>query len=168
MSIWRAGLLTAALISASSPNFAHADTSRVVKSWRTEKGWLTELRQHENGARVCATGKAFKDGHPFGLSIVKSGNVTLITLVDEGQPPVNGGKMVWSTDGQSVGTLAVTAQGPAFASTEPESSKTWDLIRSLQPEILSIDVDGRKYLANLAGIELAREQLGNCEHEAAS
>jgi hypothetical protein len=155
-------------ISALVPGVAFADASQVVKSWRTEQGWLTELRQHENGARVCATGKAFSEGHPFGLSIVKSGAVTLITLVDERQLPERGGKMQLSASGQPVGSLAVTVAGPAFATSEAESSKTWALVSGLPAGPLSIEVGGREYLADLAGIALARSQLKSCEQEAAS
>jgi hypothetical protein len=164
---WQSVGPVALLISASLPGAAFADASRVVKSWRTDHGWLTELRQHDNGARVCATGKAFRDGRPFGLSIVKSGEVTLITLVDEGQPPERGAKMELSAAGQPVGSLAVTIQGPAFATSEGESRKTWALVRDLPAGPLSIDVGGRQYLADLAGIGLAREQLKSCEQEAA-
>jgi hypothetical protein len=155
--------LTAALLSSA----AVADPSQVVKSWRTDAGWLTELRQHTDGARVCATGKAFKEGHPFGLSIVKSGGVTLITLVDEGQPPNHGGEMKLSADGEALGRLSVTPAGPAFATTEGESDKTWTLISALPPQMLSIDVDGRRYQADLMGIDQARDQLKVCEQQAA-
>ncbi len=167
-NMWQGVCPVALLISASLSDAALADPSHVLKSWRTEQGWLTELRQHDNGARVCATGKAFSEGRPFGLSIVKSGDVTLVTLVDEGQPPEHGGKMELSASGQPVGSLAVTVEGPAFATSEGESRKTWDLVRDLPAAPLSIQVEGRQYVADLAGIGLARKQLKSCEEEAAS
>ncbi len=150
------------------PHIAVADTSQVLKSWRTDDGWLTELRQHANGARVCATGKAFGEAHPFGLSIVRSGEVTLITLVDQQQPPARGGKMELSADGQALGSLSVTPEGPAFATSEMESEHTWKLISGLPGQVLSIDVDGRSYKADLAGINQARDQLKSCERQASS
>lgn len=148
------------------PQIALADTGQVIKSWRTDAGWLTELRQHTDGARVCAAGKAFKEGRPFGLSIVKSGPVTLITLVDEKQPPSRGGKMTFSDQGTTFGDLFVTPAGPAFATTEGESEQTWNTINRLPAQPLSIGIDGSEYSADLTGIDQAREQLKVCETEA--
>jgi len=54
------------------PQIALADTSQVIKSWRTDAGWLTELRQHTDGARVCATGKAFKEADPLVCRLSKA------------------------------------------------------------------------------------------------
>jgi hypothetical protein len=150
------------------PDIAFADASQVLKSWRTDDGWLTELRQHTDGARVCATGKAFGTDHPFGLSIVRSGQVTLITLVDERQPPARGGKMLLSADGQALGSVSVAPEGPAFATSEGESDHTWKLISGLPGQMLSIDVDGRQYKADFAGIGRARDQLKSCERQASS
>jgi hypothetical protein len=163
-----AGFLVIALSPAVVPQVSFADASQVLRSWRTDAGWLTELRQHTNGARVCATGKAFRQDHPFGLSIVKSGQVTLITLVDEKQPPSDGGTMQLSSSGQALASLFVTVEGPAFATTEDESDKTWNAISGLPPQMLSIDVGGRQYQADLAGIDQARDQLKTCEQEASS
>ena len=157
-----------ALVPLCIPYTACADQSQVLKSWRTDAGWLTELRQHANGARVCATGKAFKGDHPFGLSIVKSGEITLVTLVDERQPPSRGGRMQLSTAETALADLLVTSEGPAVATTEQESNKTWSLVNSLSAQPLSIAVDGRQYRADLAGIEQARDQLKSSEQEAAS
>lgn len=148
------------------PTIAVADPSQVVKFWRTDAGWLTELRQHADGARVCTTGKAFKESRPFGSSIVKSGPVTLITLVDEGQPPSQGGQMTFGSGGETFGNLTVTPAGPAFATTEEESERTWNTISRLPAQTLSIGVAGREYAADLAGIEQARDQLKACEKEA--
>lgn len=148
------------------PQIALADTSQVIKSWWTDAGWLTELRQHADGARVCATGKAFKEGRPFGLSIVKSGPVTLITLVDEKQPPSRAGKMTFSDQGTTFGDLFIMPAGPAFATTEGESEQTWNTINRLPAQPLSIGIDGSEYSADLTGIDQAREQLKVCETEA--
>jgi hypothetical protein len=163
----RKGLALFALMTAAFPQTAFADASQVVKSWKTSAGWLTELRQHTDGARVCATGKAFDEGHPFGLSIVRSGQITLVTLVDEGRPPDRGGLMKLSTSGEVLGRLSVTSEGPAFATTEKESEKTWKLIATLPSALLSIDVDGRNYQADLTGLDEARGQLKVCERQAA-
>jgi hypothetical protein len=168
MKCVRVALTASVLMMTLSSATVHADQSAVVKSWRTSEGWLTELRQHTDGARVCATGKAFTESHPFGLSIVKAGQVTLITLVDQQDPPSRGGAMVLSASGQPLGVVMVEPAGPAFATTEDESAKTWDLIKDLAPGIVAIDVDGRQYRANFAGIEQARAQLRSCEDEAAS
>ena len=167
-TIDRTIFVLAALPIFAASQVAFADGSLVIQSWRTDAGWLTELRQHSDGARVCTTGKAFKDGHPFGISIVKSGQITLVTLVDEIQPPSRGGMMQLSSSGQDVGTLSVTPEGPAFATTEGESEKTWNMISGLPPQMLSIAVDGRQYQANLDGIDQARDQLKVCERQAAS
>lgn len=148
------------------PQVALADTSQVIKFWRTDAGWLTELRQHPDGARVCATGKAFKEGRPFGLSIVKSGPVTLITLVDEKQLPSSAGKMTFSDQGTIFGDLFVMPVGPAFATTEGESEQTWNTINRLPAQPLSIGIDGSEYSADLTGIDQARAQLKVCEMEA--
>jgi hypothetical protein len=156
------------LIATVWPCTVYADQSTVIKSWRTSEGWLTELRQHTDGARVCAMGKAFNDSHPFGISVVKAGQITLITLVDQQDPPSRGGAMILSASGQPLGVVTVEPAGPAFATTEGESGKTWDLIKDLAPGIVAIDVDGRQYRANFAGIEQARAQLRSCEDEAAS
>jgi hypothetical protein len=161
------GLALVALMTGAFPQATFADASQVVKSWRTPAAWLTELRQHADGARVCATGKAFGEGHPFGLSIVRSGQITLVTLVDEGRPPVRSGMMKLSASGKVLGDLAVTPEGPAFATTEKESEKARKLIAILPPTVLSIDVDGRRYQADLTGLDEARGQLEVCERQAA-
>lgn len=155
------GVLLAGLVVSSIP--ASADVSTVKQSWRTEDGWLTELRQHTDGAKVCSAGKAFREVHPFGLSIVQSGAVTLVTLVDEQDPPALGGRMKFSADGRDLGSLSATTQGPALASTEGESARTNKLIADLPDQLVSIDVADRHYQADLAGLTKAREQLATCQ-----
>jgi hypothetical protein len=149
------------------PVAASADVSKVVQAWRTGDGWLTELRKHTDGAQVCSAGKAFRDAHPFGLSIVQSGPTMLITLVDEAQPPSAGGPMKFSADGRELGALSSTPAGPAFATAEQESGKTERLVSDLPEQLVSIDVADRHYQADLSGLAKAREQLKACEAEAA-
>jgi hypothetical protein len=50
---------------------------------KTDDGWLTELRVHPNGAKVCSTGKAAYTPHTFGLTFVRSGSQNVVLLVDE-------------------------------------------------------------------------------------
>lgn len=145
------------------PHAGSADTSQVLQAWRTNGGWLTELRQHTDGARVCTAGKAFTDPHRFGLSIVRSGPVTLITLVDQAQPPSSGGEMRFSADGRLLGSLPVIAEGPALATSEADSQRAWHLFSSLEAQPVSIAAAGREYQADLAGIGNARAQLEFCE-----
>ncbi|CCB66939.1 protein of unknown function [Hyphomicrobium sp. MC1] len=120
---------------------------------------------HRWGSRVRDR-KSLQGGRPFGLSIVKSGPVTLITLVDEKQPPSRAGKMTFSDQGTTFGDLFVTPAGPAFATTEDESEQTWNTINRLPAQPLSIGIDGSEYSADLTGIDQAREQLKVCETEA--
>ncbi|MFT3730439.1 MAG: hypothetical protein QM780_03295 [Hyphomicrobium sp.] len=145
---------------------ALADVSKVVQAWRTDDGWLTELRKHSDGAQVCSTGKAFRDAHPFGLSIVQSGPTMLITLVDEASPPSSGGPMKFSAGPQEFGALSSVAEGPAFATAEQESGKTRQLVSDLPEQLVTIDVAGRQYKLDLSGLAKAREQLKVCEAEA--
>ncbi|HET6390958.1 hypothetical protein [Hyphomicrobium sp.] len=144
---------------------ALADVSAVVQSWRTDAGWLTELRKHADGALVCTTGKAFRDPNTFGLSIVQSGPTMLITLVDEASPPSTGGPMRFSAGPQELGALASMTEGPAFATTEQESGKTRRLISDLPDQLVTIAVADRQYQADLTGLTIAREQLRVCESE---
>lgn len=158
--------LAAAAAAVCLPLAASADTSQVMQAWRTSDGWLTELRQHANGARVCTTGKAFRAPTPFGLSIVRSGPVTLITLVDEQQRPTSGGEMRFSSGGRLVGSLPALVEGPALATTENDSQRTWQLISNLEPQPVSIAVGGREYQGDFAGIGNARAQLDICQSQA--
>ncbi|WP_092865445.1 hypothetical protein [Hyphomicrobium facile] len=143
-----------------------AEVSKVLQSWRTDDGWLTELREHSDGAHVCTTGKAFRDAHTFGLSIVQSGPTMLITLVDEASPPSTAGPMKFSAGSQVFGALASTADGPAFATTEQESGNTRRMISDLPDQLVTIDVADRQYKLDLSGLARAREQLKTCEADA--
>lgn len=155
----------AALVAA--PACAFADVSNVVQSWRTDGGWLTELRQHADGARVCSSGKAFREEHPFGLSIVESGQIMLVTLVDEQRPPTVGGPMKFVAGDRELGNLSAMTQGPAFATIESQSTATRQLIATLPDRPVSIDVGGRHYRADLTGLTEARQQLQTCMEQAA-
>ena len=144
---------------------AHADTSQVVKSWRTADGWLTELRRHSNGANVCVSAKAFTTPHQFGLSIIRSGPATLVTLVDQQQPPTSAGDLTISSGNTQLGSFQTTVQGPAWATTEADSQKMWSLLSDVTPGAVALSVAGRQYDADLAGIAEARAQLQTCRAE---
>lgn len=145
---------------------AVADVSTVLQAWRTDDGWLTELRKHSDGALVCTTGKGFRDPQTFGLSIVQSGPTMLITLVDEASPPSTGGPMKFSAGPQEFGALASMTEGPAFATTEQESGNTRRLVADLPDQLVTIDVADRQYHADLSGLARAREQLKACWSQA--
>jgi hypothetical protein len=137
----------------------------LVQSWRTEGGWLTELRVHPNGARVCSTGKATHTPHTFGLSFVRSGRENMVLLVDEQEPPTETGAadMTFVQEGKTLGTLKVQPDGPAFASTDPTGPQAKTLISKLSPAPVTINVAKRRYEVDLAGITGAMAQLGSCE-----
>lgn len=136
---------------------------QLLNSWRTPDGWLTEMRVHPNGARVCSTGKAAQAPRPFGLSIVRSGTENVLLVVDEAQPPTSAGDMSFVQAGKTVGTLRTQVAGPAFASADPFSSQTPDLIAKLTTAALTIDVAGRQYQTDMAGLPDALAQLARCE-----
>lgn len=153
----------AALIGLSSlPALA---AGQLVNSWRTPDGWLTELRVHPNGARVCSTGKAAQAPRPFGLTIVRSGQENVVLVVDEAQPPTSAGDMSFSQAGKTIGTLRTQVAGPTFASADPYGSQTPELIAKLTTAALSIDVAGRQYQADMSGLPDALAQLAKCEAE---
>ena len=164
---WPTLWATALLATTSMPGATSADPSQVMQAWRTRDGWLTELRQHTSGARVCVSGKDFRGAHPFGISLLRSGRIALVTVVDQLQPPATGDEMEFSAGGRKLGRFAAISQGPAFATAEGESQRAWQLISGLEPGTLSIAVAGREYQADLAGIVEARAQLQSCEAEAA-
>jgi hypothetical protein len=96
---------------------------QLVNSWKTPNGWLTEMRVHPNGAKVCSTEKATQAPRPFGLTMVRSGTENLLLVVDEAQPPTSAGDMMFVQAGKTVGTLRTQVAGPAFASADPNSSR---------------------------------------------
>ena len=139
---------------------------QLVNSWRTADGWLTEMRVHPNGAKVCSTGKAAETPRPFGLSIVRSGTENVLLVVGQALPPTSGGDMSFVQAGKTIGTLRMQVAGPAFASADPYSSQTPDLIAKLSTAALTIDVAGRQYQTDMSGLPDALAQLAKCEAEA--
>ena len=69
------GLISLVTVCGLCPLAASA-AGELVQSWKTDDGWLTELRVHPNGAKVCSTGKAAHTPHTFGLTFVRSGSQT--------------------------------------------------------------------------------------------
>lgn len=136
---------------------------QLVNSWRTPDGWLTEMRVHPNGAKVCSTGKAAQAPRPFGLTIVRSGAENVLLVVDEAQPPTGAGDMSFVQAGKTIGSLRTQVAGPAFASADPYSSQTPELIAKLTTAALTIDVAGRQYQADMSGLPDALAQLAKCE-----
>ena len=140
----------------------------LVQSWKTDDGWLTELRVHPNGAKVCSTGKAAYSPHTFGLTFVRSGSENVVLLVDEQQPPTDasGGDMTFEQSDKTIGTLKMQVAGPAWASIDPTGPQATALISKLSPGPLTINVAGRHYKIDLAGLAGALAQLSNCEAQA--
>ena len=140
----------------------------LVQSWKTDDGWLTELRVHPNGAKVCSTGKAAYSPHTFGLTFVRSGSENVVLLVDEQQPPTDasGGDMTFEQSDKTIGTLKMQVAGPAWASIDPTDPQATALISKLSPGPLTINVAGRHYRMDLAGLAGALAQLGTCEAQA--
>lgn len=137
INLWRPSVslfLSALYLLGTTP--ISAETSRVVRVWRSEGGWLTELRQHSDGARVCTTGKAFNTPHQFGISIVRSGQVTLILLVDEVESPTTGGEMRFAASGRILPAFASHVEGPAFATAESDSARALELITGLSSDVV--------------------------------
>jgi hypothetical protein len=158
------GLVLAATWSGSGA----ADSSKVMEAWRTPGAWLTELRQHQSGLRVCTTGKAFGHGSSSGLSIVQGENVTLLTLVDQQQPPMRGGELNFAANGKQLGSISVTVEDPAFATSEADSTRAWQIISNLPPTPILIAVGDRRYAADLSGIDIALAKLKACRFDAKS
>jgi hypothetical protein len=81
---------------------------------KTDDGWLTELRVHPNGAKVCSTGKAAYTPHTFGLTFVRSGSENVVLLVDEQQPPTDtsGGEMTFEQSDKTLAALKMQVAGP--------------------------------------------------------
>jgi hypothetical protein len=136
---------------------------QLVNSWKTPNGWLTEMRVHPDGAKVCSTGKATQTPRAFGLTLVRSGSENLLLVVDETQPPTSAGDMTFIQAGKTVGTLRTQVAGPAFATTDPNSSRTPELVAKLTPAALTIDVAGRQYQTDMSGLPDALAQLAKCE-----
>lgn len=156
------GAVALAAVMTLSTFSAHA-AGQLVNSWKTPDGWLTEMRVHPNGAKVCSTGKAAQAPRPFGLTIVRSGTENVLLVVDEAQPPTSAGDMSFVQAGKTIGTLRAQIAGPAFASADPNSSQTPDLIAKLTTAALTIDVAGRRYQTDMSGLPDALAQLAKCD-----
>jgi hypothetical protein len=161
------GLLSLSALCVLAPLAASA-AGQLVQSWRTDGGWLTELRVHPNGAKVCSTGKAAQTPHTFGLSFVRSGAENVVRLVDERDAPAggSGGDMTFEQSGKMVAILKVRVAGPAWASTEPTGPQAKALMANLSAGPLTISVAGRQYQMDLTGIGDAMAQLRTCEAQA--
>jgi hypothetical protein len=135
---------------------------------KTDEGWLTELRVHPNGAKVCSTGKAAYTPHTFGLTFVRSGSQNVVLLVDEHQPPTDtsGGDMTFEQSDKMLGALKMQVAGPAWASIDPTGPQATALISKLSPGPLTINVAGRHYRMDLAGLAGALAQLSSYEAQA--
>lgn len=140
----------------------------LTKSWKTAGGWLTEMRVHPNGAKVCSIGKAVQNPHSFGLTFVRSGAESMVLVVDQKEPPAaaTSSEMTFRQDGETVGRIRVQAEGPAFASTNPNGPEARNLFARLTERPVTIEVAGRTYRAELNGLSDAMAQLSQCEAEA--
>jgi hypothetical protein len=147
---------------------AASAAGELVQSWRTDDGWLTELRVHPNGAKVCSTGKAAYTPHTFVLTFVRSGSENVVLLADEQQPPTDasGSDMTFEQSGKTLGTLKMQVAGPAWASIDPTGPQATALISKLSPGPLTISVADRHYGMDLAGLGGALAQLSSCEAQA--
>lgn len=136
----------------------------LAQSWKTPGGWLTELRVHPDGAKVCSSGKVSQDPHQFVVSFVRSGSEAIVLMVDQQQPPAAGasGEMTFHQSGETVGKVRVQAEGPAWASVDPNGPQTKSLMSKLSDQPLTIEVAGRKYEADFAGYADAMAQLSKC------
>ena len=142
----------------------------LTQSWRTQDGWLTELRVHPNGARVCSTGKVSQDPHQFVLTFVRSGPEAVVLLVDQKQPPAasDTGDMTFTQAGQTIGNVRTVVEGPAWSSTDPNGPQARELMTKLTDQALTIKVAGRQYQTQLNGLGDALAQLTRCNSGQAS
>jgi hypothetical protein len=161
------GLISLVTVCGLCPLAASA-AGELVQSWKTDDGWLTELRVHPNGAKVCSTGKAAHTPHTFGLTFVRSGSENVVLLVDEQQPPTDtsGGDMIFEQSDKTLAALKMQVAGPAWASIDPAGPQATALISKLSHGALTINVAGRQYKIDLAGLAGAWAQLSSCEVQA--
>lgn len=154
--------LVASLLSPVAAAQAPVMTSEALRTWSTGDGWLTQLRRHPDGTASCATAKSFADPRAFGIFMLRSGAVTLFTLVDQHQPFAQAGPLTLLQAGRPLGTFGAQAQGPALATTEANSARVKEAIDKLDGSVVTIAAAGRQYTANFAGIGPARTQLEAC------
>jgi len=160
-------LISLVAVAAIGATAAHA-SGELVRSWKSVDGWLTELRAHPDGAKVCSSGKAFHEPHAFGFTFVRSGPETVVMLVDQVQPPADQAPttMRFVQAGQTVGELPAQVAGPAWISANPRSPETAALLASLEPGPMTVHVAGRTYHTNIVGIRVAKERMEACLREA--
>lgn len=145
------------------PSFGASAQGALTQSWKTDGGWLTELRVHPNGAKVCSTGKTGSKPHVFGLTFVRSGPEAIVLVVDQAQPPACGAtEMTFYQSGQTAGIVKAMAEGPAFASTDPTGPQATGIMSKLTEQPLAIEVGGRRYEIALTGLTDALAQLARC------
>jgi hypothetical protein len=164
-----AAVIAAAAISAFTAVNAYA-AGELAQSWRTDHGWLTELRLHPDGAKVCSTAKASNIPHAFGITFVRSGAENIVLLADQQQPPAMPGiaDMSFVQDGKARGKVKVEVAGPAWVSVNPSGPQATTLMSELSEGPLTIDVAGRQYEADLTGLPDALRQLGRCAEQASA
>jgi hypothetical protein len=74
--------------------------------------------------------------------------------------------MTFEQSDKTIGTLKMQVAGPAWASIDPTGPQATALISKLSPGPLTINVAGRHYKIDLAGLAGALAQLSNCEAQA--
>lgn len=132
-------------------------------AWRTDGGWLTELRTHPDGAKVCSTGKAGTTPHAFGFTVVKSGDETVVMVVDQTQPPAPGtDALTFAQAGRTVGTIPAQVTGPAVGSRDARGTEAPRLLAGLAPGPVTITAGDRRWEIDLAGLPDALAALDRC------
>ncbi|MBK5962477.1 hypothetical protein CCR97_30440 [Rhodoplanes elegans] len=136
-------------------------------AWRTDGGWLTELRTHPDGAKVCSTAKAGETPHGFGFTVVRSGDETVVMVVDQTAPPAPGTgassvALAFDQGGRVVGTIPARVTGPAVASADPRAPETPRLLRALAPGPVTITAGDRRWTLDLAGLPGALAEQERC------
>ena len=154
--------LAAALLSPVAAAPAPVATSEALRTWSSPDGWMTQLRRHPDGTASCATAKSFSDPRAFGIFMLRSGDVTLFSVVDQHQPFTQPGPLTLLQAGRALGTFATQAQGAALATTDAGSARVKEMIDRLDGTVVTVAVAGRQYMANFAGIAPARLQLDAC------
>ncbi|MFL9825087.1 hypothetical protein [Rhodoplanes sp. SY1] len=136
-------------------------------AWRTDGGWLTELRTHPDGAKVCSTGKAGETPHGFGFTVVRSGDETIVMVVDQTAPPASAPAaepvvLAFDQGGRVVGKIPARVTGPAVASADPRAPEASRLLRALIPGPVTITAGDRRWTLDLAGLPTALAELDRC------
>jgi len=154
--------LVAALVSPAVAAQVPVVTSQALRTWSTADGWQTQLRRHPDGTASCVTAKSFADPRSFGVFMLRSGEVTLFSLVDQHQPFAEPVPMTLLQAGRALGTFGTSGQGAALATTEANSARVREMIDVFDGSVVTIAAAGRQYRANFAGIVPARLQLDAC------